>query len=164
MVSIFSSYPCGTVLLRTKAIYLKYMHRLITLVLTICQVNNKFHSQLYKNLKFFSLWQNTTCKTHVLQHCQHDRIHSRVQIHACYTKLSSQWATAVIFLVISVLPFSAKNVFVTASLLESSLAQLKNVVSCFQTISCLLSFKEGNEWISSAACLFKNKGIMLQTL
>ena len=24
----------------------------------------------------------------------------------------------------------------------------------FQTILCLLSFKEGNEWISSVACLF----------
>ena len=41
----------------------------------------------------------------------------------------------------------------TAYLLESSLARFKNVVCCFQTISCLLSFKEGNEWISSAACL-----------
>ena len=39
----------------------------------------------------------------------------------------------------------------TAYLLESSLAQFKNVVCCFQTISCLLSFKEGNEWISSSA-------------
>ena len=50
---------------------------------------------------------------------------------------------AVIFQVISVLPFSTKNAFVTAYLLESSLARLKNVVCCFQTISCLLSFKEG---------------------
>ena len=31
---------------------------------------------------------------------------------------------------------------------------LKNVVCSFQTISCLLSFKEWNEWISSVACLF----------
>ena len=53
----------------------------------------------------------------------------------------------------SVLPFSAKNAFVTAYLLESSLARLKNIVCCFQTISCLFSFEEGNEWISSAACL-----------
>ena len=58
------------------------------------------------------------------------------------------------FQVISVLPFSAKNVFVLAYLLESSLARFKNFVCCFQTISCLLRFKEGNEWISSAACLF----------
>ena len=28
------------------------------------------------------------------------------------------------------------------------------VVVCCQTIWCLLSFKEGNNWISSAACLF----------
>ena len=61
---------------------------------------------------------------------------------------------AVMFQVMSVLPFSAKNAFVTAYLLESSLARLKNVLCCFQTISCLLSFKEGNQWISSAACLF----------
>ena len=46
--------------------------------------------------------------------------------------------------VISFLPFSAKNAFVTAYLLESSLAGFQNVVCCFQTISCLLSFKEGN--------------------
>ena len=58
---------------------------------------------------------------------------------------------AVIFQVISVLPFSVKNAFVTASLLESSLARFKNVGSYFQTISCLLNFKEENEWISSAA-------------
>ena len=58
------------------------------------------------------------------------------------------------FQVISVLPFSAKNAFVTVYLLESSLARFKNFVCCFQTISCLLSFKEGNERISSAACLF----------
>ena len=57
------------------------------------------------------------------------------------------------FQVISVLPFSAKNAFVTTYLLESSLGRFKNVVCCFQTISCLLSFKEGNECISSAACL-----------
>ena len=38
--------------------------------------------------------------------------------------------------------------------LESPPARLKNVVCGFQTISCLLSFKEGKEWISSAACLF----------
>ena len=35
------------------------------------------------------------------------------------------------------------NAFVTAHLLESSLARFKNVVCCFQTISCLLSFNEG---------------------
>ena len=57
------------------------------------------------------------------------------------------------FQVISVLPFSAKNAFVTVYLLESSLARFKNFVCCFQTNSCLLSFKEENEWISSAACL-----------
>ena len=45
------------------------------------------------------------------------------------------------FQVMSVLPFSAKNAFMTASLLESSLARFKDVVCCFQTISCLLSFK-----------------------
>ena len=33
-------------------------------------------------------------------------------------------------------------------------ARFKNLVYCFQTISCLLSFKEGNQWISSAACFF----------
>ena len=59
-----------------------------------------------------------------------------------------------IFQVISVLPFSAKNAFVTAHLLESSLAWFKNVACCFQTISCLLNFKEGNKKISSAPCLF----------
>ena len=64
------------------------------------------------------------------------------------------WAIAVIFQVISVLPFSAKNAFVTVYLLESSLARFKNFVCCFQTVLCLLSFKEGNEGISSAACLF----------
>ena len=58
------------------------------------------------------------------------------------------------FQVMSVLPFSTKNAFVTGYLLESSLARFKNVVCCFQTISCLLSFKEGNQWISSAACMF----------
>ena len=74
---------------------------------------------------------------HAFWHCHHDTIHFRVQIHACDTTL-----LAVIFQVISVLPFSAKNAFVTAYLLESFLAQLKNVVCCFQTISCKLSFKE----------------------
>ena len=58
------------------------------------------------------------------------------------------------FQVTSVLTFSSKNAFVTAYLLESSLARLKNFVCCFQTISCLLSFKAGNVWISSAASLF----------
>ena len=49
-------------------------------------------------------------------------------------------------------PFSTKNAFVTARILESSLvARFKYVAGCFQTISCFLSFKEGNEWISSAA-------------
>ena len=60
---------------------------------------------------------------------------------------------AVIFQVISILPFGTKNAFVTVHLLESSLARFKNVVCYFQTISCLLSFKEGNELISSEACL-----------
>ena len=45
---------------------------------------------------------------------------SRVQIHACD-----------IFQVISALPFSAKNTFVTVYLLESYLAQFKNVACCF---------------------------------
>ena len=45
------------------------------------------------------------------------------------------------FRVISVLPFSTKNAFVTAYLLESSQPRFKNVVCSFQTISCLLSFK-----------------------
>ena len=58
------------------------------------------------------------------------------------------------FQVISVLPFRTKNAFVTVYLLESSLARFKHLVCCFQTSSCLLSFKEGNESISSAACLF----------
>ena len=58
------------------------------------------------------------------------------------------------FRVMSVLPFSAKNAFVTAYLLNSFLARFKNVMCCFQTISCLPSFKERNQWISSAACLF----------
>ena len=44
---------------------------------------------LRNHLKSFSLWQNTTCKTHAFQHCQHDTICSRVQIHACNTKLLS---------------------------------------------------------------------------
>ena len=66
----------------------------------------------------------------------------------------SQRAIAVILKEISVLPFRAKNAFVTAYLLESSLARFKNVLCCFQTIPCLLSFKEGNEWTSSVACLF----------
>ena len=47
-----------------------------------------------------------------------------------------------IFQVLSVLPFSAKNAFVIAHLLESSLARFKNVTCCFQPISCLLNFKE----------------------
>ena len=38
-----------------------------------------------------------------------------------------------------------------------SLARFKNVVRCFQTISCLLSFEKGNEWMSSAACMKENK-------
>ena len=50
-------------------------------------------------------------------------------------------------------PFIAKNAFVTAYLLESSLAWFKKAVHCFQTISWLLSFKQENDWISSAACL-----------
>ena len=48
---------------------------------------------------------------------------------------------AVMFQVIPVLPFSAKNAFVTVYLLESSLARFKNFVCCFQTNSCLLSLK-----------------------
>ena len=39
------------------------------------------------------------------------------------------------------LPFSAKIDFVTAHVLESSLARFKNVACCFQTISCLQSLK-----------------------
>ena len=38
----------------------------------MCWVIDIFHTQLYTNVKCFSLWQNTTCKTHALQHCQHD--------------------------------------------------------------------------------------------
>ena len=72
----------------------------------------------------------------------------------CSTTLSSERAIAVIFQVISVLPFSAKNAFVTAYLLESPPARFKNVAFYFQTISCLLRFGEGNEWISSAVCSF----------
>ena len=41
-----------------------------------------------------------------------------------------------------------------AYLLESFLARFNNVACCFQTISCLLNFQEGNEWISSAAGFF----------
>ena len=52
------------------------------------------------------------------------------------------------FQVMSVLPFSAKNAFVTAYLLESSLARFKNFVCSLQTLSSLLSLKEGNQWIS----------------
>ena len=52
---------------------------------------------------------------HELKHCQHDRISSRVQIHVCDITLSSKPAIAVMFQVISVLPFSAKNAFVSVS-------------------------------------------------
>ena len=54
----------------------------------------------------------------------------------------------------NILPFGAKNAFVTAYLLESSVARFKHVMCYFQTISCLLSFKEVNELISSEAGLF----------
>ena len=54
--------------------------------------------------------------------------------HSCLNRI------AVIFQVISVFPFNAMNAFVTAYLLESSLAWFKNVVCCFQTILRLLSF------------------------
>ena len=77
--------------------------------------------------------------------------------HICNTTLSSYRAIAVIFQVISVPLFSAKNAFVTGYRLESSLARFNNVLCCFQTISCLLSFKEGNQWIFSAACLFSSQ-------
>ena len=36
------------------------------------------------------------------------------------------------FQVMTVLPFSTKNAFLTANLLESSLAQFRNVMCCFQ--------------------------------
>ena len=49
---------------------------------------------------------------------------------------------------------SGFNIFVTEYLLESSLARFKTVACCFQTLSCLLSFKEGNEWISLVTWLF----------
>ena len=75
--------------------------------------------------------------------CMHSGIVSMIP-HSRLIKL----AIVIIFQVISVLPFSEKNAFVTEYLLESSLAQFKNVVCCFQTISCL------NKSICSAACLF----------
>ena len=72
------------------------------------------------------------------------------------------WAIAVIFQVISVLPFGTKTAFVTAYLFLTIPGPVKKCcvrfsnyfVFGFQTILCLPSLKEGSEWISSAACLF----------
>ena len=50
--------------------------------------------------------------------------------------------------------FHAKNTFVTAYLLESSLARFKKCRVLFSKYFLFVSFEKGNRLISSAACLF----------
>ena len=57
MVPTFLRYPSGTILLGTKAICSKRMHRLMTLsVLYMLGKRYICHTQLYTNVKCFSLW------------------------------------------------------------------------------------------------------------
>ena len=146
MVSIFPCYPSGTVLLRTKAIFSKCIRRLISISVNY-MLGNRYisYAVIQGTLSVFPCGRTQ----HVRR--MHSRILSMIQsvfkfrfMHAVlHSRLNRQ--QQLIFQLISVLPFSAKNAFVTAHLLESSLARFKNVACCFQTILCLLNFKEGNK-------------------
>ena len=107
------------------------------------------YKQLYTNVKCFPCGrtQHVRCMRSGIVSMIESVLEFRFMCAILHSRLN-------VFQVISVLPFRAKNAFVTGYLLESSLARFKHFVGCFQTNSCLLSFKEGNEWISSAACLF----------
>ena len=67
MVPTFPCYPSDTLLLGTIAICSKRMRRLMTFsVPYMLGKRYIFHTQLNTNVKCFSLWKNTTCKTHAL--------------------------------------------------------------------------------------------------
>ena len=67
MVLIFPCYPSGTILLRTKAICLKRMRRLISIGAKYT-LGNRYNSYtiIQGMLSAFPCGWNTTCKTHVL--------------------------------------------------------------------------------------------------
>ena len=57
MVPTLSRYRSGTILLGTKAISSKRMRKLMTLsVPYMLSKRYRFHTQLYTNVKCFSLW------------------------------------------------------------------------------------------------------------
>ena len=152
MVPTFSCYPSGTtcILLRTKAICLKRMRRL-----TIISVNY----MLGKRYISYAIIQERYVLFLVVEHNMLDAC--ALALSAWYNPFSSwdscmQYHTLVLTGDSSCIsgsissPFKCKERFCDSV----SFARFKNVVCYFQTVSCLLSFKEGNKWISSAACLF----------
>ena len=131
MVPIFSCYPSGSILLRTKAICLKRKSRLISI---------SVNYMLGKTIHFIQNYIRTLSAVRRMCSSMVSMMQSILEFRIMHAIPHSYISVYLI----SVLHFSAKSAFVTAYLLESSLAQFKNVVCCFQTISCVPSFKEGN--------------------
>ena len=117
MVPVFPCYPSGTILLRTKAIFSKRMRRLISISVNY-MLGNRYISYaiIQRTLSVFPCGGT--------QHVRRMRssIVSMIQsvfefrfMHAIpHSRLNGRFQF--IFQVISVLPFSAKNAFVTAHL------------------------------------------------
>ena len=135
MVPIFPCYPSGTILLRTKAIFSKRMRRLISISVNY-MLDNRYIS--------YEIIQGTSSAFPCgrTQHVRRTRssIVSMIQsvfefrfMHSIpHSRLNRR--KRFIFQVISVLPFSARNAFVTAHLLESSLARLKMSRAVFKLL------------------------------
>ena len=135
MVPIFPCYPSGTILLRTKAIFSKRMRRLISISVNY-MLDNRYIS--------YEIIQGTSSAFPCgrTQHVRRMRssIVSMIQsvfefrfMHSIpHSRLNGR--KQFIFQVISVLPFSARNAFVTPHLLESSLARLKMSRAVFKLL------------------------------
>ena len=121
MVPIFSSYPIGTILSRTKPICSKRMRRLISFSFNY-MLGKRYISYTYNYTRTLSAFP---CGR--IQYVRRMPSDSCVRYH---TRV-----LAVIFQVISVLPFSAKTAFcdrVSFGIIPSS---VKNAVCCPQMYS-----------------------------
>ena len=137
MIPIFPCYPSGTVLLRTKAIFSKRMRRLISISANY-MLGSRYISYaiIQGTLSVFPCGRTQhvrRMRSSIVSMIQ-SVFEFRFMLAVPHSRLNGR--QQFIFQVISVLSFSARNAFVTASL-----ARFKNVACCFQTISCLLNFK-----------------------
>ena len=140
MAQIFSCYPSGTILLRTKGICWKRMRRLIISISCICLSG-------IKTIYFIHNYTRTS-GAFPCGRTQHVRRMRSSIVSMIKSVFEFRFMRAIPHYYISgniSSPFQCKERFcdnVSFGIIPSSVQK------------CLLSFKEENEWISSPACLF----------